>query len=41
MSWAAAEPPPAVMTEGDPAELVPFDRGYDPADPLDRAILPR
>jgi acetoin utilization protein AcuC len=36
---AATEPPPEVMTEGDPARFIPFDRGYDPADPLDRAIL--
>jgi acetoin utilization protein AcuC len=36
---AAAEVAPEVMTEGDPARFVPFDRGYDPADPLDRAIL--
>jgi acetoin utilization protein AcuC len=36
---AATEPPPEVMTEGDPARFVPFDSGYDPADPLDRAIL--
>lgn len=39
VDWAAAEPPPEVMTEGDPARFVPFDSGYDPADPLDRAIL--
>jgi acetoin utilization protein AcuC len=39
VTWAATEPPPEVMTEGDPARFVPFDRGYDPADPLDRAIL--
>jgi len=27
------------MTEGDSVDFVPFDRGYDPTDPLDRAIL--
>jgi len=39
VTWAAAEKPPALMTEGDPARFVPFDWGYDPAGPLDRAIL--
>jgi len=39
VTWAAAEKPPEVMTEGDPARFIPFDWGYDPADPLDRAIL--
>ena len=27
------------MTEGDKAEFTPFESGYDPADPVDRAIL--
>ena len=39
VTWAAAETPPERMTECDPARFVPFDRGYDPADPVDRAIL--
>jgi acetoin utilization protein AcuC len=39
VAWAATEPPPQVMTEGDPARFVPFDWGYDPTDPLDRAIM--
>ena len=26
------------MTEGAPAELEPFESGYNPADPVDRAI---
>ena len=31
--------PPATMTEGAPASFVPFPSGYDPADPVDRAII--
>ena len=27
------------MTDGAPAEFVPFESGYDPADPVDRAIM--
>jgi acetoin utilization protein AcuC len=27
------------MTEGEPAEFEPFESGYDPADPIDRAIM--
>ncbi|HEY6275173.1 MAG TPA: acetoin utilization protein AcuC [Streptosporangiaceae bacterium] len=30
---------PETMTEGAPASFVPFSSGYDPADPVDRAIL--
>jgi acetoin utilization protein AcuC len=33
------EHPPELMTEGDKAEFTPFESGYDPADPVDRAIL--
>jgi acetoin utilization protein AcuC len=29
---------PESMTEGAPATYTPFERGYDPADPVDRAI---
>lgn len=27
------------MTEGEPAEFEPFESGYNPADPVDRAIM--
>ncbi len=27
------------MTEGEPAEFEPFESGYSPADPVDRAIM--
>jgi acetoin utilization protein AcuC len=30
---------PESMTEGRPAQFPPFESGYDPADPIDRAIL--
>ncbi|HXW46444.1 MAG TPA: acetoin utilization protein AcuC [Streptosporangiaceae bacterium] len=33
------EPAPQVMTEGAPATFAPFDNGYDPAEPVDQAIL--
>ncbi len=32
-------PAPELMTEGAPAQFVPFESGYDPSDPLDQAIL--
>jgi acetoin utilization protein AcuC len=32
-------PAPAYMTEGAPAQFAPFESGYDPGDPVDRAIL--
>jgi acetoin utilization protein AcuC len=32
-------PAPAYMTEGAAAEFEPFDSGYDPGDPVDRAIM--
>ena len=31
--------PPDTMTEGAPASFEPFSAGYDPADPVDRAIV--
>ena len=30
---------PEQMTEGAPAEFAPFETGYDPADPVDQAIM--
>jgi len=30
---------PEHMTEGAPAEFEPFESGYDPADPVDQAIM--
>jgi len=30
---------PEQMTEGSPAEYVPFESGFDPGDPVDQAIL--
>ena len=32
-------PAPEQMTEGAPAGFVPFESGYDPADPVDQAIM--
>ena len=32
-------PAPAYMTEGASAEFAPFESGYDPGDPVDRAIM--
>ncbi len=32
-------PAPEQMTDGAPAGFVPFESGYDPADPVDRAIM--
>ena len=32
-------PAPEQMTDGAPAWFVPFESGYDPADPVDRAIM--
>ncbi len=32
-------PAPEKMTEQAPAEFVPFESGYDPADPVDRAMM--
>jgi acetoin utilization protein AcuC len=39
VEWAAGEQPPELMTDGATGEFVGFDRGYDPADPVDQAIL--
>jgi acetoin utilization protein AcuC len=33
-----ARPAPEVMTEGAAAQFIPFESGFDPADPLDQAI---
>jgi acetoin utilization protein AcuC len=30
---------PERMTEGEPAGFKPFESGYDPSDPIDRAII--
>jgi acetoin utilization protein AcuC len=30
---------PGLMTEGAPAQFAPFESGYDPAEPVDRAIM--
>jgi acetoin utilization protein AcuC len=32
-------PAPESMTDEAPAEFLPFESGYDPADPVDRAIM--
>src|SRR5262249_53540685 len=32
-------PAPGLMTEGQLAEFISFDSGYDPAEPVDRAIM--
>lgn len=34
-----SEPAPETMTEGGLARFAPFDSGYDPAEPVDQAIL--
>jgi acetoin utilization protein AcuC len=39
VSWVSAEPAPELMTEGASTEFPGFDRGYDPADPVDQAIM--
>jgi acetoin utilization protein AcuC len=38
-SWETSRTAPGQMTEGGPARFVPFDSGYDPAEPVDQAIL--
>ena len=35
----SAESAPELMTEGASAEFPSVDRGYDPADPVDQAIM--
>jgi acetoin utilization protein AcuC len=37
--WVVSEKPPELMTEGARAEFTDFDSGYDPADPVDQAIV--
>jgi acetoin utilization protein AcuC len=33
------QPAPELMTDGHPAQFIPFESGYDPAEPVDRAIM--
>ena len=39
VTWRTGLPAPEQMTDGAPAEFVPFESGYDPAEPVDRAIM--
>jgi acetoin utilization protein AcuC len=39
VDWVATEPAPEVMTDGASAQFSDFDSGYDPADPVDQAIM--
>jgi acetoin utilization protein AcuC len=39
VDWVATESAPELMTEGATGEFARFDAGYDPADPVDQAIL--
>jgi acetoin utilization protein AcuC len=39
VAMTTSEPAPETMTEGGQARFVPFDSGYDPAEPVDQAIL--
>jgi len=39
VDWVATEPAPELMTEGASGAFVSFDAGYDPADPVDQAIM--
>ena len=39
VSRLSAERAPELMTEGASAEFPGIDRGYDPGDPVDQAIL--
>lgn len=39
VGWVAAEPAPELMTEGADAAYTDFETGYDPADPVDQAII--
>jgi acetoin utilization protein AcuC len=39
VGWAASEPPPELMTEGGLGRFADFESGYDPAEPVDQAIL--
>jgi acetoin utilization protein AcuC len=39
VGWVSAEPPPELMTEGASTDFPALERGYDPADPVDQAIM--
>jgi acetoin utilization protein AcuC len=39
VGWVAVEPPPELMTEGADTAYQDFEAGYDPADPVDQAII--
>ena len=39
VSQVSAEPAPEIMTEGAAGKFSPFEAGYNPGDPADRAIL--
>jgi acetoin utilization protein AcuC len=39
VGWVSAESPPELMTEGASTEFASVDRGYDPDDPVDQAIM--
>jgi acetoin utilization protein AcuC len=39
VSRVSAEPAPELMTEDGSTEFPSLDRGYDPADPIDQAIM--
>ena len=39
VGWVSAETAPEVMTEGASAEFPRLESGYDPANPVDQAIM--
>jgi acetoin utilization protein AcuC len=39
VDWVATEPAPELMTEGATGAFASFDAGFDPADPVDQAIM--
>jgi acetoin utilization protein AcuC len=39
VSWTATETPPELMTEGGSGQFSRFETGYDPAEPVDQAIM--
>jgi acetoin utilization protein AcuC len=39
VGWVAGEPAPELMTEGADAAYPDFESGFDPADPVDQAII--
>jgi acetoin utilization protein AcuC len=39
VGWVASEPAPELMTDGANAAFASFDSGFDPADPVDQAIM--